>query len=121
MSKRLAIENIYPLAPLQELYSSTRCTRGSGVYVRAARLRAGRAAGRGGAGAGVADVVSRHDALRAGFAWEGLPRPVQVVRRDAELPFRREDLWAGRGRGEGPPGAYLAADRARGFDLSDRR
>ena len=119
MSKRLAIENIYPLAPLQEgmLFHALYAPE-SGVYVgqfgfvlegpldAEALERAWQG------------VVARHEALRAAFAWEGVPQPIQVIRREVKVPFRAED-WreldeAGRRvRME----AYLETDRAQGFDL----
>ncbi|HEX7238763.1 MAG TPA: amino acid adenylation domain-containing protein, partial [Longimicrobiaceae bacterium] len=111
-------EDVYPLTPMQEgmLFHSL-LAPGSGVYVGQFGLvlegpldvRALRAAWGG--------VLARHDALRAGFAWAGLDRPVQVVRREVELPFRVED-W----RGEDPAGRearmerWLEADREAGFD-----
>ncbi|MEW5928456.1 MAG: condensation domain-containing protein, partial [Gemmatimonadota bacterium] len=63
-------------------------------------------------------VVERHEALRAGFAWEGLPRPVQVVRRAAELPFRVED-WRGLDAAERQArlARHLETDRSAGFEL----
>ncbi|HLL46198.1 MAG TPA: condensation domain-containing protein, partial [Longimicrobiaceae bacterium] len=112
------IEDVYPLSPLQEgmLFHSLYAP-GSGVYVgqfgfvldgpldAPALERAWHAA------------MARHEALRAGFAWDGLPRPLQVVRRGAELPFRVED-WRGldaAGRRERLE-RCLEADRAAGFD-----
>ena len=61
-------------------------------------------------------VVGRHEALRAGFAWEGLPRPVQVIRRDARLRFRRED-WRGLDEAERQARLerFLEEDRAAGL------
>ena len=37
-------------------------------------------------------IVARHPALRTAFLWEGLEKPVQVVRGTVELPFQRFDL-----------------------------
>ncbi|HEV7514914.1 MAG TPA: amino acid adenylation domain-containing protein, partial [Thermoanaerobaculia bacterium] len=62
-------------------------------------------------------VVDRHPALRTAFLWQGLPRPLQVVRRGVALPWEEVDL-----RGTPPaelPGRLeeLAADlRDRGLD-----
>ncbi|HEY4574263.1 MAG TPA: condensation domain-containing protein, partial [Thermoanaerobaculia bacterium] len=64
-------------------------------------------------------VVDRHPALRTAFVWEGLEKPLQVVRRGVELPWTEED-WRGVPPAEQPArlAAWLAADRARGFDLA---
>ncbi|MEW5931844.1 MAG: amino acid adenylation domain-containing protein, partial [Gemmatimonadota bacterium] len=63
-------------------------------------------------------AVERHEALRAGFAWEGLPRPVQVVRRGTRFPFRVED-WRGLDAAERQARleSSLEAERAAGFEL----
>ncbi|MEU1910362.1 amino acid adenylation domain-containing protein, partial [Streptomyces hygroscopicus] len=44
-------------------------------------------------------VIERHQALRTGLAWAGLPHPVQVVHRHVELPVTEVDP------GPGTPGA----------------
>ncbi len=64
-------------------------------------------------------VVDRHPALRTAFAWEGLKWPLQVVRRGARLPWTEED-WRQVPPREVPErlAAWLAADRARSFDLA---
>ncbi|HEX2092759.1 MAG TPA: amino acid adenylation domain-containing protein, partial [Longimicrobiaceae bacterium] len=113
------VEDVYPLTPMQEgmLFHSLYAPD-SGVYVGQfgfvleGPLDA-RALERAWQGA-----VARHEALRASFAWEGLPRPVQVIRSEAELPIQVED-W--RGLDEAGRQArlerHLEADRAAGFDL----
>lgn len=56
-------------------------------------------------------LTKRHDALRTCFVWDGVDRPVQVVRATVELPLTVH---------EGPIDldALLAADRAEGFELA---
>ncbi len=112
------VEDAYPLTPMQEgmLFHSLYAP-GEGGYVgqyvfslagevdAAAFRRAWQGA------------VDRHPALRTDFAWEGLDRPLQRVRRGAEVPFLEED-WRGLPAGEQAArlDAFLAEDRARGFD-----
>ncbi|HEX7240019.1 MAG TPA: amino acid adenylation domain-containing protein, partial [Longimicrobiaceae bacterium] len=113
------VEDVYPLTPLQEgMLFHTLYAPGSGVYVGQlgfvleGPLQA-QALERAWQGA-----VDRHEALRAGFAWEGVPRPVQVIRREAKLPLRQED-WRGVGEAEREERLerYLEEDRKRGFEL----
>ncbi|HEX6862441.1 MAG TPA: amino acid adenylation domain-containing protein, partial [Thermoanaerobaculia bacterium] len=62
-------------------------------------------------------VVDRHPSLRTLFVWERREQPLQVVRRQAELPWTELD-W----RGQAEPArldGFLAEDRARGFDLGN--
>ncbi len=114
------VEDLYPLAPLQEgilfhrLYSAD-----ADLYLEQFTA----------ALAGPFDaiafadawqrVVERHTALRTAFLVQGVERPLQLVRRAAELPWTAED-WR-----DLAPAALetrwrdlLAADRARGFDLT---
>ncbi len=112
------VEDVYPLTPMQEgMHFHSLLAPDSGVYVgQAGYLLEGpldvHALQRAWQGA-----VARHESLRASFAWEGLPRPVQVIRREATLPFRVED-WRGPGGAERQARLehLLEADRAAGFD-----
>ncbi len=112
------VEDLYPLSPMQEgILLHTLMEPGSGVYVGQfafdllGRLdeRAFERAWQG--------VAERHAALRSTFLWEGVERPLQAVRRRAAVPLARED-WRGLSADEREARleAYLAADRARGFD-----
>ena len=98
------VQDIYPLAPLQEgiLFHHLMASQGD-PYVSAtvfhfadrekldAYLRALQA------------VIDRHDILRTAVLWDGLPRPVQVVWRVATLPEEEVEL----GDGVDDPGQEL--------------
>ncbi len=63
-------------------------------------------------------VLAHHAALRTAFSWEKRARPIQAVVSSADLPWSEldwSDVPAGE-RGERLT-EFLAADRARGFDL----
>lgn len=58
------------------------------------------------------EVVARHAALRTVLVWDGMPRPMQVVLAAAPPPSLRVELEPG-----ADLGAWLKADRTRGFAL----
>ncbi len=87
------IQDIYPLAPLQHgiLFHHLLQAEGDAYIMRAvlsfdgdARLRRFLDA--------LQAVIARHDALRSGMHWDGLPQPVQVVHRNAALAVHELDL-----------------------------
>ena len=114
------VEDIYPLAPLQQgmLFHSLFAPE-EGMYITQIScevegdidLEAFRHAWR--------EIVARHPVLRTGFVWQQLESPLQVVRRSAVVPITQED-W--RGLSPVEQGArrqrFLAVDRERGFDLA---
>jgi amino acid adenylation domain-containing protein/non-ribosomal peptide synthase protein (TIGR01720 family) len=114
------VEDLYPLAPMQEgLLFHSLYTPGGGLYVEQFTAALEGPLDAPAFAAAWQRVIERHPALRTGFLWQGIESPLQLVRRQAELPWTVED-W----RGLPPAEAearwqdLLAADRARGFDLA---
>ncbi|MFF6783531.1 amino acid adenylation domain-containing protein [Streptomyces sp. NPDC012510] len=115
------IEEVWPLAPLQEglFFHSNFDDSSLDVYTVhesfdfAGRVDAERLS------AAVRTLLARNPSLRAGFTSEGLRRPVQFIVRDAEIPLTEVDL-------AGLPAAeqdrrmreLLEESRSRRFDLT---
>ncbi|MEA2563438.1 MAG: hypothetical protein QOH06_4942 [Acidobacteriota bacterium] len=108
------IEDLYPLAPLQEgLLFHSLYGQGGDPYFE--QLTAGLQGPLDAPAFAAAwqRAIDRHTALRTGFLWQDVGRPLQLVRRQADLPWSGQE-W----RGEAWWQDLLAADRARGFDLA---
>ncbi|MCS0634800.1 amino acid adenylation domain-containing protein [Streptomyces sp. LP05-1] len=136
MSADHGLEDILPLAPLQEglLFHADFADGAVGavggdpgtapagapdVYTMRLVFRLAGALDPEALRAALDTVLRRHGNLRAGFVQDGLDRPVQVVPRSWEVPWRVLDL-----RGEAPElrraeeERVLTGERAHRFDLS---
>ncbi|OWA08458.1 non-ribosomal peptide synthetase [Streptomyces sp. CS227] len=115
------VEDIYPLTPLQSgMLFHALADPGSGAYLEQLTFTL----------EGVTDVerlatawrrvLERADALRVSLVWEGVPEPVQVVRRQLEAPVHLAD-WSAAAEAERDLllADFLAEDRARGVDLAE--
>ena len=115
------VEDIYLMSPMQQgILFHCLCEPGAGMYclVLSCQLeavldvRALRRAWK--------DVVQRHAVLRTGFLWEELERPMQVVRKSVELPWREED-WRGYDKPEQEAKwrTLIMEERNQGFDFKE--
>ncbi len=115
------VEDLYPLAPMQEgmLFHGLYAGAGADLYFEQFTAVLAGPLDEAAFAAAWRRAVGRHAALRTGFLWHGVERPLQLMRRAAEIPWTSED-WRGLSPAdvEARWRALLAADRARGFDLS---
>ncbi|AHH97300.1 non-ribosomal peptide synthetase [Kutzneria albida] len=115
-----AVEDVYPLTPTQSGMLVHRLSRdGQGAYLQQLTFVLG----------GVTDsavlvqawqhVLDRTPALRSEVVWEGVDEPVQLVRRQVELPVRHRD-WSSLPEEErrAELAALVAEDRLAGLDLT---
>ena len=113
------IEDIYNLSPLQEgLLFQTQYEQTPWVYLQQLKLKLG----------GLLDVtifgrawqlvIDHNPSLRASFEWQDVERPLQIIHRRVELPFRFEDLrHLSRAQQERQINDDADADRRLEFDL----
>ncbi|KXV61885.1 hypothetical protein AD948_00220, partial [Acetobacter senegalensis] len=112
------IEDVYTATPLQQgLLFHSQLAAGEGLYVTQKRLTLKGRLDRKALKAAWQDAVSRHAILRTRFVSAHGGDPVQVVQRDAVLPFSEED-WSDLDQSsyEARLSDWLAQDRAKGFD-----
>ncbi|AUX23890.1 hypothetical protein SOCEGT47_044200 [Sorangium cellulosum] len=118
-NKKKDVESIHYLSPLQQglLFHAISDRSADPYFVQTAFLLEGRLDLDAFERAWQA-LAERHPILRTGFVWEGVTRPVQVVRPRAAIPVARHDLRGlAAGEREEALSALLAADRRAGFDL----
>ncbi|NNA54245.1 non-ribosomal peptide synthetase [Pseudomonas koreensis] len=87
------VQDIYPLAPLQEgiLYHHITAAQGD-PYLLQSQLAFDSIERVEAFATALRAVMARHDILRTAVLWEGLSTPVQVVWRDALLPLQEVEL-----------------------------
>ncbi len=114
------VEDFYPLSPLQQgLLFHSLSDEGDGLYFNQTLLGLEGALDVEAFRRAWAAVVDLHPILRTFFVWEGVEKPIQVVKRGATMPLDHLDWRAD------PAGAHaqrldslLQEDLAQGFDLS---
>jgi aryl carrier-like protein len=92
------IQDIYPLAPLQEgiVFHYLLDQQGGDPYVLSVMLSVTSRERLDELIGALQSVIDRHDVLRTAVLWEQLPQPVQVVYRQASLPVQEVVLEPGR-------------------------
>jgi amino acid adenylation domain-containing protein len=115
------VEDVYPLSPFQEhMFYRNLSAPEPGLFVvqrlipwpRPLNMQAWRRA--------VQQVVAHHPLLRTSFIWEGLDKPLQIVHKEATLVIEELD-WRDLSKQDLDERltAYMEADRARGFELTE--
>ncbi|MGQ4733611.1 condensation domain-containing protein, partial [Streptomyces sp. Ju416(a)] len=113
------VEDVYPLSPLQQgMLFHALAEPDSGMYVEQIHWRLDGALDADGFQAAWRSAAGRHPVLRTEFVWEGVPRPLQIVRTDVSVPYEYLDVsdMAADDR-EAHMARLLEQDRVEGFDF----
>ncbi|KRP75068.1 peptide synthase [Pseudomonas paralactis] len=114
-----AIEDVYPLTPMQEgLLLHTLLEPGTGLYYMQDRYRINSALDPERFAQAWQAVIARHEALRASFCWNVGEDMLQVIHKPGSTPIEYLD-WSADPETEQEPRlqALLKAEREAGFDL----
>nr|WP_009948742.1 non-ribosomal peptide synthetase [Saccharopolyspora erythraea] len=113
------VREILPLAPLQEglLFHALYDDQAPDVYAVQEVFRLDGELDAPALRDAAAELLRRHDNLRAGFRYEGLPRAVQVIPDEVELPWTEADLSDVDDK-DAAVAELTTADRGRRFDLT---
>ncbi|MEM8852099.1 MAG: condensation domain-containing protein, partial [Pseudomonadota bacterium] len=110
------VEDVLALSPMQEaMLVHTLAAEASEVNFEQSAMRIRGQFDQEAFGAAWTAVFARHSALRTSFRWRGLSRPVQVVHRAVDTPLTSRPVEGA--LTEEALEAFMAADRAKGFDL----
>ncbi|MFB6772698.1 alpha/beta fold hydrolase [Streptomyces sp. NPDC056337] len=119
MTSNLA--DILPLTPAQEglLFHALSATDAPDPYLVQLRFRATTPVDESGLQRALSALLERHASLRACFRYKGLRRPVQLVPKQAHVPWVERDLASLNSvEADREIEKYLAADRRRRFDMT---
>ena len=114
------IEAIYPLSPVQQgMLFHSNFSRNSSVYVEGLHFQLHGALNIAAFKHAWQQVTESHAALRTFFVWKNREKPLQIVRRRVELPWREYD-WSHISATEQQKQLQilLENEREQGFDLS---
>ena len=114
------VQDFYPLSPLQQgLLFHSLSEPDSRMYFNQTLVQLTGALDEGAFRKAWQAAVDHHAILRTFFVWEGVEKPVQVVKREAAIPFEVQD-WQGLDAAthDARLDQLRQDDLARGFDLS---
>jgi amino acid adenylation domain-containing protein/non-ribosomal peptide synthase protein (TIGR01720 family) len=114
------VEDVYPLTPAQRgMVFHGVSQHDQGVYFQQLTFVLDGVSDPGTLARSFQHMVDRNPVCRGNVVWDGVDEPVQVVRRDVELPVTSLD-WTkfSQADREQELARFLAADRAEGLDLS---
>ena len=114
------LEDIWPLTPLQEgMLVHSLHEDDSGVYGQQVCVDLHGPLDLNALKTAWTEVVRRHEVMRVEFRWQDLPAPRQLVRREMPVDIEVLNCPNRDGQNDDQFRDWLAADRARGFDLAN--